>query len=96
MSIRTARFSVLFSTVFYMGCVGLTTQGRSGITVHDPTYYLVVAGSGATQVIEMFVGPDFDSTYTVSGERSFFMKNEFTVKLSDGMLRNFIGMSQRV
>ena len=86
MYVRTLGFAVICTAAFCLGCVGLDTHGRSGITVYDPTYYLIVAGSGDQQVIEMFVGPDFDSSYTVSGQRAFFMKNEFSVKLNEGML----------
>jgi hypothetical protein len=70
------------------GCVGLKTHGRDGVTVYDPTYYLAVAGTGASQSIDMFVGPDLTSSYAISGERAFFMKNEFALELTDGMVKN--------
>lgn len=86
MPVRARETALLLSIALCIGCVGLDTHERRGITVHDPTYYVVASGSGSTQTIEMFVGPDLDSTYMVSGERSFLMKNEFSVKLNDGML----------
>jgi len=67
-------------------CTGITTHQRPGITVYDPTYYLVVGGQGAAQTVELFVGPDLESSYQVSGERSFLMKSQFAFELEDGML----------
>jgi hypothetical protein len=66
------------------GCAGFDVEGREGIRVYDPAYYVVVSRNGNDFKTQTFVGPNLCSHYEIK-PKSFFAKNEFSLRLTDGM-----------
>jgi hypothetical protein len=66
------------------GCAGFDVEGREGIRVYDPAYYVVVSRTGDDFKTQTFVGPNLCSHYEIK-PKSFFAKNSFSLRLTDGM-----------